>query len=224
MSLSARIGVGFLVGLVVLTFAGYAALLRLNVLPRLAFAPGWSLVDDAGGRVTSEDLRGTITLYTFDYASNQDPRRRTYEVMRAVLDRLSDQELGQVPVRLVTLSVDPRRDTPDALRNLRRDLHADSSRWILATGDSTALRTAVNYGFGVYYEPTEGGRVSFDPTFLIVDGLGIERARYRFGLPDADDIVRDLMSVVREAQAETGSTRLAYEAAHLFSCYARPSS
>ena len=54
---------------------------------------------------------------------------------------------------------------------------------------------------------------------MVVDGLSIVRSRYRVGLPEPEDLVRDLKSVVREAQAASGAARLAYEAAHLFSCY-----
>lgn len=223
MSLSARIGLGALVGLVVLTFVGYAALLRLNVLPRLAFAPGWALVDSHGARLTSEDLRGKITLYTFDHSANEDPGRQTHEVMRAVHQRLAEEDLGGVSVRLVTMTVNPDVDRPQILLDMSRSLGADSKRWSFVTGDSTSVRTAVNYGFGVYYEERPDGQIAFDPVFVLVDGLGIVRARYRFGMPDPDGVIADLMSVVREAHAETGSARLAYQAAHLFSCYAPPS-
>ncbi len=221
--LSTRITVAVAIALIVLMFVGYAGLLRLNVLPRLGFAPGWSLTADHGSRVTSEDLRGTVALYAFDYASNDEPGRLTHDLMRRVQRRLQSADVGEIPVRLVTISIDPARDSPQALSDLRTTLEADSARWIFATGDSSSIRTVVNHGFGIYYEPGPEGGVSFDPTFLIVDGLGIERARYRFGIPSEDGVVRDIMSVVREARAETGSTRLAYEAAHLFSCYAKPS-
>ncbi len=219
MSLSVRIGLASLVALLILAFVGYGALLRLNVLPRLAFAPGWVLTDQFAERFTSEDLRGTITLYTFDYSANEDPRRQTHDLMSDVQNRLAEQDLGDIPVRLVTVTIDPTRDTPDILRTVGEDRNADFSRWTFATGDSTSIRVAVNHGFGVYYEPGPDGGVSYDPTFIIVDGMGIERARYRYGLPSADNVVDDLLSVVREAQAATGSGRLAYEAAHLFSCY-----
>ena len=84
MSLSVRIGLASLVALLILAFVGYGALLRLNVLPRLALAPGWVLTDQFGERFTSEDLRGTIALYTFDYSANEDPNRQTHELMRDV--------------------------------------------------------------------------------------------------------------------------------------------
>ena len=205
--------------LVVATFAGYAALLRLEVLPRLGFAPGWALVDAAGERLTSEDLRGHVVLYTFTYTANRDPRRQTGAVMRAVQEGLAGEDLGGVPVRQVTISFDPVRDTPEALRRAAAQAGADPDRWLFATGDAATLRAVVRRGFGAFYEARDDGTFAFDPTFVVVDGLGIVRSRYRVGLPRPEDLLRDLRSVVREAQAASGTLRLAYEAAHLFSCY-----
>ena len=214
-----RIGLGFLGVLVVTTLAGYAALFRLEVLPRLGFAPGWALTDAGGERLTSEDLRGHVVLYTFTYTGNRDPRRQTDEVMRAVQEGLAREDLGGVPVRQVTISFDPERDTPEVLTQAARQAGADPSRWLFATGDADHLRTVVGRGFGAFYQPQDDGTFAFDPTFVVVDGLSIVRSRYRVGMPRPEVLLRDLRSVAREARAATGTARLAYEAAHLFSCY-----
>ena len=214
-----RIGIGVLAVLAILTAMGYAALLRLEVLPRLGFAPGWALVDSDGKRLTSEDLRGHVVLYTFTYASNRDPRRQTAEVMRAVQEGLAKEDLGGVPVRQVTISFDPARDTPEVLRQASQSAGANPEQWLFATGDAASLRAVVGRGFGAFYEEQDDGTFAFDPMFVVVDGLSIVRSRYRVGLPRPEQLLRDLKSVAREAKAETGAARLAYEAAHLFSCY-----
>ncbi len=214
-----RIGLGLLAALLLFVFVGYSALLRLEVLPRLGFAPGWALVDSDGERLTSEDLRGHVVLYTFTYTGNSDPRRQTDEVMRAVQEGLAQADLGDVPVRQVTISFDPARDTPAVLSQAAQQAGADSNRWLFATGDAASLRTVVGRGFGAFYEQQDDGTFAFDPMFVVVDGLSIVRSRYRIGLPRPEDLLRDLKSVVREARAASGSARLAYEAAHLFSCY-----
>ena len=197
----------------------YAGLYRLGVLPRLDFAPGWSLTDAAGDRLTSEDLRGAVVLYTFTYTRAQDDRQYTMDVMRAVQERLRREDTGDVRVRLVTISFDAAHDTPAVLRRAAGAAGADSTRWRFATGDAATIRTVVRDGFGIYYEHRPDGHFAFDPVFVLVDGWGIVRARYRFGRPAPDDLLRDIRSVVREVQAAEGPARYAYEAAHLFSCY-----
>jgi protein SCO1 len=75
-------------------------------------------------------------------------------------------------------------------------------------------------GFEVYYEPDDEGGVRFEPAFHIVDGWGITRARHRAVVPDVDVLLAQLRLLGAEVRASTGVARLAYEAAHLFSCYA----
>lgn len=219
MSRPLQIGAGILAGILVFSFFGYLGLLRLEVLPRYAFAPGWAFVGQDGERVTSEELRGEVVVYTFTYTRNRDPRRDVHGVMRELQEALRAEDTGGVPVRLVTVSFDPARDTPEVLRRRAREVGADPSLWLFATGRPEVLRTAVGHGFGAYYEERTDGSFAFDPLFVLVDGLGIVRARHRVGLPEPEVLLREIRSVVREAQAATGSARYAYEAAHFFSCY-----
>ncbi len=212
-------GLGVLGLIVVGGFVGYMALLNMEVLPRLALAPGWSLLADDGARLTSEDMRGKIVLYTFAPPGEEEGPRATRGVMRRVREELKETYTGGVPVRLVTLTLGA-ADT-SALRRAARETRTDSV-WTFAGADAQTLQTVVRDGFGTYYEAMPDGSFRYDPTFVIVDGMGIVRAVYRFGLPDASDLVRNLESIVREAQAATGPSRYAYEAAHLFSCYSVP--
>ena len=209
------------VALLLVWFAGFAGLLQLGVRPRLAIAPGFVLADENGSRLTSEDLRGTITVYTFSYAHAADPLRDTNRVLQGVHEILKTEDTGGIRVRLITVSFDPARDDAVARRAWAERLGADDARWSFATGSPDTVERVVRDGFGLYYEPAGGGRFYFNPLFVVVDGLGIVRSRYPIGLPSHDDLVNDIRSLVREAQAETGSLRLAYRAAHFFSCYTK---
>ena len=76
-------------------------------------------------------------------------------------------------------------------------------------------------GFEAYYEPDGQGGFKFDPALTLVDGWGIIRAEYRGRTPDPDQILRQIQVVEDEVGKSRGVVKLAYEAAHLFSCYAR---
>jgi len=182
---------------VVVALVGFATLRPLTVLPRLGPAPGFALTDQDGRPLTSEDLRGSVVLYSF-IAGCQPPC---------------------APVRLVTIAVDPAA-TPD-LRATAAMLGADPARWTLASGEPARLKQIVGTGFGVFYGPAAGGAVAVDPALVLVDGWGLVRADYRAPLPPADQVLRDLRLVTDEARQSTGLARYAYEAAHLFACYPR---
>lgn len=197
----------------------YIGLFRLEVQPRVAFAPGWALVDDAGDPSTSEDYRGSIVLYSFSPVEARDPRRDVLPVLREVQEGLGREGEADVPVRIVTVLFDGESADREALLRVRERVDADPEVWSFVTGDARRLDHLVRRGFETWFEKRSDGSWSYDPVVVLVDGWGIERARYRFGLPDPERLLRDVRSVRREASTAEGPARLAYEAAHLFSCY-----
>ena len=93
------------------------------------------------------------------------------------------------------------------------------STWHFATGEPTRLKNVIGGGFGADYNREEDGNFKFAPMFVLVDGWGIIRAKYRTGAPDLAIIERDINMIVEEANNSEGASRVAYEAAHLFLCY-----
>ena len=65
----------------------------------------------------------------------------------------------------------------------------------------------------------DDGALEYSPGFMIVDGNGILRREYRWGMPSVEGLLKDLRVIAREANASEGAAKLAYEAAHLFACY-----
>jgi protein SCO1/2 len=200
----------------------FAIFQPIKVLPRMRLAPGFTLVDQNGQRLTSEDMRGTVVLYNFLYTGCGDECDRMNATMQEVQQRLSGMDLGGLPVEFVTISFDPANDTPEALQRYAESLGADTSQWRFATGDEARLKQLIGGGFEAYYAPDGAGGFQFDPTFVLVDGWGIIRGKYRYQVqvPDADRILRHIGVLAEEVQKATGPNKLIYEAAHLFLCYA----
>ncbi|GIK54408.1 MAG: SCO family protein [Chloroflexi bacterium] len=202
-------------------FVGIFIVLRpVVVLPRITLAPGFRLTDQTGAQLSNEDLRGSITLYTFTHTGCQDNCPQTSAVMAQVQARLDELNTGDIPVRLVTISIDPENDTPEQLAAYAAQLGADPAVWQFVTGSPVQIKSVVGGGFSVYYNTREDG-IRFDPAFMLVDGAGLWRAEYRTAVPDVDIILRDINLLAEEAQHADGPSRLAYEAAHLFLCYPR---
>ncbi|MCE7989118.1 MAG: SCO family protein [Caldilinea sp. CFX5] len=212
-----------LLALLFLAMLAFAIFKPILVLPRMALAPGFLLTDQAGARLTNEDLRGRIVLYNFTYTHCAAPCPETGAVMNAVQAQLPNMATQGLPVTLVTLSFDPDRDSAAQLRRYAERFGADPALWRLATGEAMPLKYIIGGGFGVYYQansaPEAKGAFTFDPTFVLVDGAGIVRAKYRTATPDLAILQRDIELVAKEAAASTGAGRLVYEAAHLFVCY-----
>ncbi|MEZ4622188.1 MAG: SCO family protein [Caldilineaceae bacterium] len=211
----------------VLAILAFAIFQPLLVLPRAGLAPGFRLVDQYGNDQSHENFRGHITLYNFTYTSCVTPCPQTATVMADLRDQIPQINTRDIPVALVTISFDPTRDTLDQLQRYAQQFDVDTKPsdreqrppWYIMTGEETSLKYIVGGGFGVYYKGNEDQSFTFDPMYVLVDGAGIIRAKYRTATPDLDTVQRDISLVAKEASESTGAAHLAYEAAHLFLCY-----
>ncbi|HNN12776.1 MAG TPA: SCO family protein [Anaerolineales bacterium] len=195
----------------------------IQVLPRMQLAPAYSLLDQNNEPFTSEATRGQFTIYTFTYTHCAEPCYNINETIQEVQSRLNEVQLDGIPVSFVTVSIDPDRDTPEVLNTYANSIGADTNVWTFATTtNKTLLKTIIGSGFETYYEEKGDGNFTFDPAFVLVDGWGIVRAEYRYSteVSNADRILRHLGVLADEVRNSKGTTKLAYEAAHLFLCYA----
>ena len=197
----------------------FAVFQPIQVLPRISLAPGFSFIDQNGERLTSDNLRGKLTFYTFMYTNCEEPCLNPVEGLKVIEDVADGLDFNTLPIELVAISFDPDRDTPERMAQFAQMHGADSARWHFITGDKRQLKNVIGGSFGAYYEQAEDGSFKFDPKYILVDGWGIRRAAYRTSMPDPSIIERDLKLIMQEYENSEGLNRVAYEAAHLFLCY-----
>ncbi len=206
--------------LIVVALVLFVTIQPVQVLPRMTLAPGYALIDQDGNQITSEDVRGKLTLYNFTYMGCSAPDcPESGAAMAALQERLAGIDTQSIPVRLVTISFDPENDTPEVMKAWAEEHGADPEVWSVATGDPKRLKNIIGSGFSSYYGQNEQGAWEFDPAYVLVDGNGIIRTKYRTAAPDPVLFERDLELVLAEVANSTGASRLAYDAAHLFLCY-----
>ncbi len=205
----------FIMAAAIISFVVFQPIL---VLPRITLAPGFALTDQNGNQISNEDLRGQIVLYNFTY-TNCEECAQTDEVMAQVQNRLDEVTAVDIPIKLVTISVDPEHDTPEVLTEYAQSLGANPDQWVFATGSPAMLKSVIGGGFSLFYQQQEDGAFDLDPGFMLIDGNGIMRAEYRTAVPEIDIMLRDIGLLVEEAQNSNGAAKIGYEAAHLFLCY-----
>ena len=117
------------------------------------------------------------------------------------------QALG-TSVKLLSITVDPRHDTPSVLKAYGEKFHADFSRWTFATGTTESVQKLVVKGF---MTALDGGSkessltdITHGENFVIVDQAGQIRAfRHASDERELDEIV----SIVHQLRTISG-TRL----------------
>ncbi len=172
-----------LVGLVALalTIAGGLAMRRGPPLPDYGPMPTFSLTDQAGSTLKSESLRGSVVVVDFIFTSCPDVCPALSAALANVGAKTADTEL---PVRLLSVSVDPERDTPEVLAGYARRWQADPARWSFVTGPPEDVRATV-HGFAQLAERVPAGtgkpedyNVAHGESFLLYDADGVLRGIY----------------------------------------------
>ncbi len=112
----------------------------------------FSLIDQAGVARTEQDFEGRFTLIFFGYATCKGICSVALPRLAIAMDELTD--LGE-SVQPILITVDPVRDTPEAMREILPSIH---ERLIGLTGSDADL-AAARESFGV-----ESELVFIDPT------------------------------------------------------------
>ncbi len=163
----------------------------------------FSLTERSGRIVQREDLRGKVWIADFIFINCAGPCPLMTSRMAALQKTLTDFP----DTRLVSFSVDPERDTPQALTEYAEKFQADKAKWIFLTGDKTAIYTLIQNSFLLSAGETTaeqrqqpGADVVFHSTkFALVDKRGRLRGLYDSEQSDQlDKLVRDVGTLLAE--------------------------
>jgi len=125
------------------------------VVPVGSEVPDFELIDQSGAPVALSALKGKVVAVTFIYSRCPLPDYcpRMIENFRAIRQRFAahmDQDLV-----LLTISFDPRYDTPQVLNRYAASQRAGGPGWHFLTGDPANIERVCN-AFGIQYWAEEG--------------------------------------------------------------------
>jgi protein SCO1/2 len=164
-------------------------------LPDLAF----KMTENTGSSVTAEAYRGKTTLVYFGYTHCPDVCPETMARLMQVLEKLPAADASQV--RILFISVDPARDTPQALNAYVAAFDAQHIRGLTGT-DSQVESLAKRYRVAYQMEkrdPNGSYEVTHSSAVYIFDREGRARLLATSGdTPDA--IAHDLQRIVEHDQ------------------------
>ncbi len=105
--------------------------------------PTFSLVDRTGQEVTRKTLEGKVWIANFIFTSC----RLTCPQQSATMAQFQADLDGEPDIRLVSVTIDPDRDTPEVLTRYAERFHADARRWLFLTGEEQAIYALAQEGF-----------------------------------------------------------------------------
>jgi protein SCO1 len=164
-----------------LKFAPHSRLNRsaegsLNGLNEYGSVPNFSLVERNGKKVSLRELRGDIWIADFIYTTCTD----TCPLQTAEMAKLQNELLEKPGINLVSISVDPDKDTPPVLARYANQFNADRERWFFLTGDKKQIAELVQTGFHLSATSAaeQSDLILHSPRFVLVDRQAQIRGYY----------------------------------------------
>src|SRR5213594_3745349 len=113
-------------------------LLAANPAPRLAVirpAPEFALTSQAGASLRLAELKGQVLLVSFIFTTCNGTCPATTHRMSHVQQTLRERGLNKRGrIRLLSITLDPVRDTPEVLRQYMKLYDLDPTNWTFLTG------------------------------------------------------------------------------------------
>lgn len=146
--------------------------------PILGHVPEFTLTNRDGRSIRRADLDGRP--WVADFVFTRCPA--SCPMMSARMARLNRDLSADLPVRLVSFSVDPEHDTPEVLERYAASFQA-TDRWLFLTGAREDVRRLCVEGFklGLDMAPSPGmgpEPILHSTRFVLVDGRGDIRGYY----------------------------------------------
>jgi protein SCO1/2 len=171
-----------------------AACAREQPLPVLGNIADFELTAHSGAPFASARmLAGKVWVADFIFTHCNGPCPRMTSQMRQIQERLSSES----DVRLVSFTVDPKRDTPEVLAAYARRQGARDGVWHFLTGELDRLHHLARYQFRI---GNVDGALDHSTRFVLVDRRGRIRGYYR---SFDDDMVARVAADARRLARET---------------------
>lgn len=146
--------------------------------PVLGALPNFQLQDQQGKPFGLEQLKGHVTVVGFFFSRCRTICPPLMQAKKHLHDRFHRYK---VPIRMVSITVDPEHDTPHVLQAYAKTLGADTQRWSFVTGPIEKIRALALQGFRVAVGKPEQKANFLDIThtskLILVDQKGQIRGR-----------------------------------------------
>ncbi|HZT79029.1 MAG TPA: SCO family protein [Gemmataceae bacterium] len=161
-------------------------------------APDFALTTQDDRPLRRADLRGKVLLVSFVFTTCSGSCPATTHRMGQVQQALKERGLLKGDrVRLVSITLDPARDTPEVLRNYMKLYDADPSSWTFLTGPRGDVEKVIA-AWGMWAKPAANGQLDHPSRVFLVDAGGRIREVYNLNFLKAPWVVEDVELLLKE--------------------------
>ena len=164
---------------------------RAAKLPDYGQVPAFTMTDSSARPFQSTSLAGKVWIADFIYTTCP----AACPMMSSKMSGIHKQLAGQPDVRIVSFSVDPLHDTPQALKQFGSRYGGATDDWIFLTGtpDSVHLLAYTTFHVGDVL-----GKIEHSTKFILVDKRGHIRGYYSSIDPEGIPALLDDLDALRK--------------------------
>jgi protein SCO1 len=140
-------------------------------LPNYGTVPAFQMTDSQGHRFDSKILKGKLWVADFIFTNCPGPCSRMTSQMHKVQQKVS----GQKDVWLVSISVDPQRDSPRVLSDFAHRFGGPADNWVFLTGSPETVHVLAHE---VFHVGDLISKMDHSTKFMLVDRQGDIRGYY----------------------------------------------
>ncbi|OAI38642.1 hypothetical protein AYO40_06485 [Planctomycetaceae bacterium SCGC AG-212-D15] len=146
------------------------------------------------------DLNGKVRLVSFIFTTCNGTCPATTHRMAQVQEELAKRGLlKDDTVRLLSITLDPARDTPEALRGYMKLYDLSPTHWSFLTGTAKDVQK-VHSDWGMWAKPAANGQLDHPSRVFLVDGQGRVREIYNLAFLRSGWVADDVELLLREAR------------------------
>lgn len=160
-------------------------------------APSFTLTDQSGKKFQFQPNSGKLVVITFIYTTCPDVCPLLSANFAAIQRRL--QEEKQENYLLLSISTDPKRDTPAKLKAYAEAFKADPKHWRFLTGSRKDL-ALVWKKFGVNVKDLGNGQIQHTNLTALIDAQGNRRVDYYGDKWQIKEVLKDMQWLDGEKQ------------------------
>lgn len=171
----------------------------------------FTFTDTNAQKVTKQDLLGKPFMIAFVFTHCFGPCPNVTRQMRDLQDLLKDYDFN-----LVTLTVDPERDSVEVLRNYGKENGANFDRWKFLTGNQADIYGLIHHSFKMPVEEVTGERrlpgfeIIHSTNIMLVDAEGRVTGKYNaVKIEEMSKLKSDLKKIAKSNVGRLDSARQA---------------
>jgi len=165
-------------------------------LQRLWQVPDFTFTERSGQTTQRADLAGKVWIADFFYTTCPGP----CPMLSSRLSAMQEQLAERPDVRLVSISLDPEKDTPEVLKQYAERFKAGPN-WLFLTGDKAMTYTLVQTGFklAIAEERNSPEPITHSTKLVLIDREGWVRGFYEgVGQDQTEQLIKDIDKLLAE--------------------------